>query len=450
MKVNFTAPFRHILTVSELTQEIKELLEEKFFDLWVEGEISNFRVPPSGHIYFTLKDDLSQIRAVIFRSQARALRFVPEDGLHVICRGRVSLYEKRGEYQIILGSMEPKGIGALQLASLQLKEKLEREGLFDSARKKPLPVLPQRIGIVTSPTGAVIRDMIQILQRRFENLTLLLYPVRVQGEGAAQEIAEGIDYFNREMSVDVLIVGRGGGSTEDLWAFNEEVVARAIFRSKIPLISAVGHETDFTIADFVADLRAPTPSAAAELVVKEKKEIKKALHHLTTGLENEMIQMLRELRQHLAHLQKRQPDPRRKMEDCLIRVDDLTNRVRFSFTWRLKRTRETYFHLHEKLCLRLPGQRIDYLKGWIAQLTKAATQNIKHVIEIRNQRLSGTWGRLDSLSPLSILQRGYSITRKLPSLEILKRTAQVRVGEKVSVRLHEGTLSCTVENKDGA
>ena len=449
MAINSTVSSHHILTVSELTREIKEALEERFFDLWVEGEISNLRIPPSGHIYFTLKDDSSQIRAVIFRSQAKALRFVPEDGLHVICRGRVSLYEKRGEYQLLLDSLEPKGIGALQLAFLQLKERLEREGLFDSDRKKSLPLLPQRIGIVTSPTGAVIRDMIQIFQRRFENITILLYPVRVQGEGAAMEIAEGIDYFNREMNVDVIIVGRGGGSLEDLWAFNEETVARAIFRSRIPIVSAVGHETDYTIADFVADLRAPTPSAAAELVVKEKKEIKKTIHAFRTSLENELFQILREHRQRLAYLEKRRPDPGRKVEDYFLRVDDLMNRVRFSFTWRLKGTRERYSHLHEKLCLRHPAQRIDTLRGRTEQLTKTLTRNVKHAIELRKQRLNGTWGKLDSLSPLSILQRGFSITRKLPSLEILKTTARVRVGEKVSVRLHEGTLFCAVENKDG-
>ncbi len=228
-------PFRYILTVSELTREIKDILEMQFADILVEGEISNLKVPPSGHIYFTLKDDFSQIRVVLFKNQARSLRFSPEDGLHVICRGRVSLYEKRGEYQLILEEMEPKGIGALQLAFLQLKERLEKEGFFDPSRKRQIPMVPQKIGIVTSPTGAVIRDMLQIIERRFENVHLLLYPVRVQGEGAASEIAKGIEYFNEQMEVDVIIVARGGGSLEDLWAFNEEEVARAIFYSQIPI-----------------------------------------------------------------------------------------------------------------------------------------------------------------------------------------------------------------------
>src|SRR3990172_5484797 len=266
-------PFRYVLKVSELTREIKDILEGKFYEVWVEGEISNLRIPPSGHLYFTLKDDSSQIRAVLFRLQARALRFIPEDGLHVICGGRISVYEKRGEYQLILETMEPKGVGALQLAFLQLKDKLEKEGFFDPGRRKPIPMFPQAIGIVTSPTGAVIRDMLHIIERRFKNVRIVLYPVRVQGEGAALEIAGGIDYFNALNEVDVIIVGRGGGSIEDLWAFNEEEVARAIYHSKIPIISAVGHETDYTIADFVADLRAPTPSAAAELVEGVKAEM---------------------------------------------------------------------------------------------------------------------------------------------------------------------------------
>jgi exodeoxyribonuclease VII large subunit len=300
-------PFRYILTVSELTQEIKEILETRFPDIWVEGEISNLRIPPSGHIYLTLKDDFSQIRAVFFKMKARTLRFVLEDGLHVICHGRVSLYEKRGEYQLILEEVEPKGIGALQLAFLQLKDRLEKEGLFDLARKKPIPMVPQTIGIVTSPTGAVISDMLHIIHRRFENVHILLNPVRVQGEGASLEIAKAIEDLNKWMNVDVIIVGRGGGSLEDLWPFNEEIVARAIYHSKIPIISAVGHETDYTISDFVADLRAPTPSAAAELVVRDKREIKNTLHYLEERLENQILQTLQENRTNLSHLKKMLP-----------------------------------------------------------------------------------------------------------------------------------------------
>ena len=330
-------PFRYILTVSELTQEIKGILEEKFPDIWVEGEVSNLKVPPSGHIYFTLKDDFCQIRAVLFKMQARALRFVPKDGLQVICQGRVGLYEKRGEYQLILETIEPKGIGALQLAFLQLKERLEKEGLFDPTHKKPIPMIPQKIGIITSPTGAVIQDMLHILERRFENLHILLYPVRVQGEGASSEIAEGIKYLNQLTDVDVIIVGRGGGSLEDLWAFNEEAVARAIFHSKIPIISAVGHETDYTIADFVADLRAPTPSAAAELAVRDKREAGNILSYLRGRLENQMIQMLQEYRTNLSYIRKIFKEPGKKIEQYFLRVDDLVNRLRVLTSWIFKK-----------------------------------------------------------------------------------------------------------------
>ena len=439
------SPTRAIFTVSELTREIKDLLEMTFSDLWVEGEISNLRVPPSGHTYFTLKDDLSQIRAVLFKGQARHLRFNPEDGLQVICRGRVSLYEKRGEYQLILEAMEPKGIGALQLAFLQLKERLEKESLFDAGRKRPLPMLPQKIGIVTSPTGAVIRDMLHIIDRRFENVHILLYPVRVQGEGASSEIAAGIDYLNQHEDVDVIIVGRGGGSLEDLWAFNEEAVARAIHRSRVPVVSAVGHETDYTITDFVADLRAPTPSAAAELVVRDKRETKNAIHSLTIRLESRMLQALQEVRTHLSHLRRIMGDPKKRIEEHLLRVDERVNRMILIMSWTLKRDREHYLHHRSNLFLRNPLQRIQNVRLLLSQGEKELAQHTRHGIEIRKKRLEGMLGKLDSLSPLAILRRGYSITRKIPSLQIVRSASQVREGEKVEVRLHEGTLLCGVE-----
>ena len=443
-------PTRTILTVSELTQEIKDLLEMTFSDIWIEGEISNLRIPPSGHTYFTLKDDLSQIRAVLFRGQARHLRFVPEDGLHVVCRGRVSLYEKRGEYQLILEMMEPKGIGALQLAFLQLKVRLEKEGFFDVDRKKPLPMLPQKIGIVTSPTGAVIRDMLHIIDRRFENVHILLVPVRVQGEGASLEIAQAIEVLNQQGDVDVIIVGRGGGSLEDLWAFNEEAVARAIYRSRIPVVSAVGHETDYTISDFVADVRAPTPSAAAELVVRDKREIKNTLHSLTIRLENQMRQTLQEVWTHVSHLRKVMGNPRKRIEDHLLRVDELLNRVVFVTSWTLKRNREHFLHHHSNLSLRNPLQRVQNMRLLISQGQKQIAQGMKHSFDLRRRQLEGILGKLDSLSPLAILRRGYSITRKIPSLEILRSASQVREGERVEVKLHEGTLLCGVERSDAS
>jgi exodeoxyribonuclease VII large subunit len=443
-------PLRYILTVSELTREVKDILEDRFPDVWVEGEISNLRIPPSGHIYFTLKDDLSQIRAVLFKMQARTLRFVPEDGLHIICRGRVSLYERRGDYQLILESMEPKGIGALQLAFLQLKERLQKEGLFDPTHKKTIPMVSQKIGMITSPTGAVIQDMLRILERRFENLHILLYPVRVQGEGASAEIVEAIKYFNQRTDVDVLIVGRGGGSLEDLWAFNEEEVARAIYHSKIPIISAVGHETDYTIADFVADLRAPTPSAAAELVVRDKREIKNILQYLGGRLENQMIQILNGYRTDLSHLRKVFREPGKKIEEYFLRVDDLINRIRLSTSWVLKRRGEKCLHLNQGLLLRNPMQRVKNLRSSISEIEKRLGQDIRHSIEIRRQKASGLLGKLDSLSPLSILQRGYSIVRKLPTLQILRDAAHVNEGDKVEVKLFRGTLVCGVEKSEKA
>jgi exodeoxyribonuclease VII large subunit len=438
-------PFRYILTVSELNQEIKDLLELKFPDIWVEGEVSNLRIPSSGHIYFTLKDDFSQIRVVLFKTQARALRFIPEDGLHIICQGRVSLYEKRGEYQLILNTMEPKGIGALQLAFLQLKERLEKEGFFDVAHKKKFPMVPQRIGVITSPTGAVIRDMIHIIQRRFENVHILLYPVRVQGDGASSEIAEGIRYFNQRTDVDVIIVGRGGGSLEDLWAFNEEVLVRAIYQSKIPIISAVGHETDYTISDFVADLRAPTPSVAAELVVRDKREIKNTLHYSEDRLESQIFQTLQDYRMEVSHLKKSLIDPRKRIEEFFLRVDDLVNRFRVLTLWILKSRREKALHLSESHYLRNPLQRIRNIRLFISETGKRLKQNINHSIQFQRQKVEGVLGKLDSLSPLAILQRGYSITRKIPSLQILRNSAHVREGDKVEVKLYKGTLHCGVE-----
>jgi exodeoxyribonuclease VII large subunit len=442
-------PLRYVLTVTELTREIKSLLEARFSEVWVEGEISNLRIPPSGHLYFTLKDDSSQIRGVLFRTQARSLRFIPEDGLHVIGRGRVSLYEKRGDYQLILETMEPKGIGALQLAFLQLKDKLEKEGLFAHDHKKPIPMISQRIGIVTSPTGAVIRDMLHVLARRFENIHILLYPVRVQGEESWQEIARGIEYFNRQRNVDVLIIGRGGGSLEDLWAFNEEGLARAIFRSRIPIISAVGHETDYTISDFVADLRAPTPSAAAELVVKDKRELKNTLYHLSYRLESQMAQTLQEFRTHLNHLRKILGSPREAVETYFLRIDELFGRLQRVISWTIDRCHEKSLHLGRALSLQSPKGRLGHQRLFALESSKRLEQYFKHTIGIERERLKGLMGQLDSLSPLSILQRGYSITRKIPDLEILRDSAQVCRGDQLEVRVHRGSLVCEVRETKG-
>ncbi|MFZ0211926.1 MAG: exodeoxyribonuclease VII large subunit, partial [Candidatus Acidiferrales bacterium] len=295
-------PEKHIWRVSELTLRVRDMLEGEFPDIWVEGEVSNFHSAQSGHLYFTLKDEKAQVRCVCFRDQVRGLKFRPEDGLKITVRGSVSVYEPRGEYQIYVSHIEPVGLGALQLAFDQLKRQLQAEGLFDESRKKALPALPRRIGIVSSPTGAAIRDIVRVLRRRFPNLHVLLYPVKVQGEDAADEIVRAIRYFNRAALVDVMIVARGGGSLEDLWAFNEEAVARAIAASEIPIITGIGHETDTTIADFVADVRAPTPSAAAEIVVRTRAEFEKHIAECARQLAQQMRYMLSEKRHRLRDL----------------------------------------------------------------------------------------------------------------------------------------------------
>ncbi|MBN1255568.1 MAG: exodeoxyribonuclease VII large subunit [Deltaproteobacteria bacterium] len=440
-------PERRILTVSQLTAGIKDLLESTFGEVWVEGEVSNLRRPPSGHLYFTLKDENSQIRGVIFKQQSRYLRFELEDGQHVICWGRVGIYERRGEYQIILDYAEPKGIGSLQLAFEQLKGRLAAEGLFDEERKRPLPALPRRIGIVTSPSGAVIRDMLHILRRRFENVEVLLYPVKVQGEGAAQEIAQGIEYLGEYGAVDVIIVGRGGGSLEDLWAFNEEAVARAICASSIPIISAVGHETDFTIADFVADVRAPTPSAAAEVVVQQKRDLVRLINVLTERIGRGMDRHVVRRREQVFGVQGRIKDPRRRIEELRLRLDEYWGRFAQATlrTWRENRGRAE--RLSRLLYAQDPRHEIRSLREALSQLTKALKVGITTLLDYKRKGWEKEGARLDAMSPLAILRRGYSITRRLPDGLILREADEVGIHSQVSVRLHRGELLCRVEEK---
>src|SRR5437667_148328 len=337
-------PDRKVWTVSELTARIRDLLARNFTDIWVTGEISNAREAQSGHFYFTLKDASAQIRCVCFKQQLRLLKFRPEGGLQVTVRGSLSVYEARGEYQIYVETIDPVGLGALQLAFEQLKKRLEAEGLFDSRRKKPLPLLPRRIGLITSPRGAAVRDVVRILLRRFPNVHLTLYPVRVQGEGAAAEIVEALRFFNRKKLVDVLILARGGGSLEDLWAFNEEIVARAIADSAIPLISGVGHETDFTIADFVADLRAPTPSAAAELVVQRKQDFVAELESHAHRMSQIIRLKLSEARQQLIKLALHRvfQTLTAKVSERAQRVDDCVTALDRSLRRRLSEARHEY------------------------------------------------------------------------------------------------------------
>lgn len=392
-------PSKKIFTISELTQEIKTLLETSLYYVWVEGEISNLRSPISGHIYLTLKDEDAQIKAVIFRGQARFMKFKLADGLHVICRGMVSVYKERGEYQLILDYLEPKGIGAVQIALQQLKEKLAKEGFFDIARKRPLPFFPKRVGIVTSPTGAAIRDILKVFKRRFAGLALLIYPVRVQGIESAGEISRGIEALNKMKDIDIIIIARGGGSQEDLWAFNEDIVARAIYHSNIPVVSAVGHEIDWTIADMVADLRASTPSAAAEMVIRSKGEFKEKLSTLNFQLCSAFKDILSGKKIFLHRLERGLVDPSRRLKEIRLRLGDITDRLSIATSHYFEMIRKDYSHLTE---------------------------------------------RLNILSPLHILGRGYSITRKLPSMIILRNAKDAVVGEDVNIILSEGELFCKV------
>jgi exodeoxyribonuclease VII large subunit len=441
-------PTKKIFSVSELSQGIKNLLEREYPDVWVTGEVSNFRAAASGHLYFTLKDATAQLRAVCFRNQARYLKFKPQDGISVIARGHLSVYEARGEYQLYVEYLEPAGLGALQLAFEQLKQKLAAEGLFDIARKKPLPLLPRAIGVVTSPTGAVIRDILRILRRRFRNMNVLIYPVKVQGEGAAEEIVEGVKYFNREPNVDVLIVGRGGGSLEDLWAFNEEVVARAIAASGIPVISAVGHETDFTIADFVADLRAPTPSAAAELVVHRKQDF-------LTELENRARRMTQIVRLQLSEARQRLTELRMhhafqtlatRLAERAQRVDDAVASLERSMRSLLNRARQEWLRASAGVVRydfrRLLGLKRAALDERLGRFDAA----LRRFLTEKHNRLAQVEAILKERSPLAILQRGYSITRDAAG-KIVRDAEAIALGADISIRLARGELRAIVRDK---
>jgi exodeoxyribonuclease VII large subunit len=414
---------RAVLTVSQLTEQLRSAVEERFPAIWVEGEISNFKIYGSGHAYFTLKDEGAQIRAVLFRNRTRRLRFEPADGQHVLAFGSLEVYAQRGEYQLVVELLEPRGLGALQLAFEQRKARLGAEGLFEAGRKRQLPRFPRKIGIATSPSGAALRDMLRVLGRRFAGLHIVIAPCRVQGEGATAEITQAIADLNALGDVDVIIVGRGGGSLEDLWAFNEEAVARAIAGSKVPVVSAVGHEVDFTIADFVADLRAPTPSAAAEVVVREKRGVAEALADVRLRLARAVARPLRDLERRVdqvrARLDRAADGVHRR---AAYRVDLLTSRLRAASPYaRLSTDR----HRLERLEARLHGAMTRRLVGNRHRLTAAA-------------------GRLGSLSPLAVLGRGYSLTRT-PDGRIVRTAGQVAPGDPLSVLLHEGQLDCRVE-----
>ena len=440
-----------ILTVSKLNQQVKTLLEEKFPFVWVKGEISNFRVPASGHFYFTLKDAQSQINAVFFRAQNRYLRFLPESGMQVICQARLSVYEPRGEYQLIVEVMEPLGVGQLQLAFEALKKKLEAEGLFDPALKKALPLCPQNICLITSKSGAAIRDILKVLQRSPYPVSVTLFPVAVQGAEARYEIAEAILSANTlawRHEWDVVIVGRGGGSMEDLWAFNEEVVARAISGSSIPVISAVGHEIDFTIADMAADLRMPTPTAAAEWVVKRLEQFHRDLHGCRDRLVKVIEARVENLGLRLRYLESRLTHPKRRLDNLRLTVDDRFERLTLAIERRLERVRDSYSHVLGKLLYLNPEAGIQRGRAELNRLCRELVLHHHRILDGYRLTYEHNISRLEALSPLSVLLRGYSIAYRVADGKVIRSFTDTGPGDRVLVRLAAGRLECLVDKAE--
>jgi len=430
-----------IYSVEQLNVYIKQLLEGQVGMVWVKGELSNFKAHTSGHFYFSLKDAKSQITAVMFRGNNARLKFKPHDGLEVIVRGRITVYEPRGNYQLMVDMMDPVGAGALQKAFEQLKLKLKSEGLFDAARKKPIPAFPRHIAVVTSPTGAAIRDILNVISRRAKSIQVTVVPTVVQGEAAAPLICEALKKALAIPGVDAIIIGRGGGSIEDMWCFNDEKLARLIAASNTPIISAVGHEIDFTIADFVADLRAPTPSAAAELVAKSSLELENKISSLERMLRTQMEKKLKLLKEKSWGLSKRLVDPKRRLQDLAQRNDELLNRLEAA-THRLFADQKNHIRfLVQKLGS--PTDRIERRKKEVIYLFTRTEKALMFALEKKKARLGRMMGVLDSLSPLKVVDRGYSIVTK--KNEVIKSASQVKVGDHLDIRLAEGSLTAVVD-----
>ncbi len=437
---------KKILTVSQLTNLIREVLEENFEHLWVEGDVSNLAMPSSGHLYFTLKDSGATIRCVMFRAAAKALKFRLADGLRIVLRGRVSVYDQRGDYQLIADYLEPQGLGALQLAFQQLKERLAKEGLFAEARKKAIPLLPQTVGIITSPTGAAIHDILNVIGRRHADLRIIIYPVRVQGEGAAAEIATALYDMNSLGEAEVIILARGGGSIEDLWSFNEEVVARAIAASKIPVISAVGHEIDITIADLAADLRAPTPSAAAELVVNSKLQMSADCAALERRLLQAMQRQMATALSTLEILKLSLKNPELLIERFLQRIDDLQQRSTAALAAQLQTGRQRIAAAGDALFYKSPLLRINSTLELMHNLSLRSSAAIRARLEVAGNSFAVNAGRLESLSPLAVLARGYAVARTLPDRHHVRRVEQLSPGDRVELHFIDGTATCAVRS----
>ncbi len=439
-------PERKIYTVSEFAFEAKSLLERQFLDVWVKGEISNFRHPNSGHFYFMLRDCDSQIKAVCFKTHNRYFKFKVEDGLSVLVRGRASLYEARGDFQLVVDYMEPAGMGTLQYAFEQLKQKLHAEGLFDAARKRPLPPFPRKLGIVTSPMGAAIQDILRILKRRNRQIHILIYPVRVQGEGAPEELIQGVRYLNSRQDIDVIVITRGGGSLEDLAAFNDEQLARTVAHSRIPVISAVGHEIDFTICDFVADLRTPTPSAAAEIVSETQEELCRKIDNMIQRAGQSVLLLIERKRSALERLAAS-----RAFASAEGRIDSISQRLD-ELSFRMDRAWRGYLaqrvNQFERLDSRLHRVNLNRL---VAEAAEKLELELRLLHQAGNQFMARKWrefetlaGTLNVVSPLAVLQRGYAIVRK-ENRQIVKSVRDVHIGEDVRVHLHQGELNCRIQ-----
>ena len=435
----------HIYSVSSLSREIRERLESHFYLVWVSGEVSNLRLPLSGHCYFTLKDAGAQLRAVLFKGNHQHLRFKPQEGGQFLCRGRLTVYEPRGEYQLVVDYLEPLGLGALAQAFEALKTRLQAEGLFAPELKKPLPFLPKRVALVTSPTGAAVRDFLRLLRQRYANLEVLVYPVKVQGSEAAPEIVRALEDLATYPGIEVIVLARGGGSLEDLWPFNEEAVARAIYHCPLPVVSAVGHEVDFTIADFVADLRAPTPSAAVELVVPEKAELIRRLERLGASLGGAARRTQVAARNHLHLVSRRLPDMGRRLVDLRLKVDDkseaLVRRAR-----RLLAGQRQHLRLASSRLVLLSPRRA--LAPWRQRLEVGGQrlgQSCRRGLEDRRRHLDYCQSHLDQLNPLAILERGYAVATLLPKETVIRDASQVDRGAAVRVRVARGRMDCEVK-----
>jgi len=447
--------FRQVYTVSELTTRIKAALEKDFPEVWVQGQITNFHRPGSGHMYFALKDEKAQLHAVMYKFQNLYLRFTPEDGMEVLCRGRIGVYEPRGDYQMILDQMEPKGKGALQVAFEQLKARLEKEGLFDPARKRPIPEFPRRVAIITSPTGAVIQDMLRVIRHKSPGLQVLVIPSRVQGEGAAEELARALKLANRpevanppdRLPLELVVLARGGGSLEDLWAFNEEVLARAIAASKLPVISAVGHEVDYTIADFVADYRAATPTAAAEKIAAAEADLLDRLAEIQDRLAQALLSQMEHARERISLLLRALADPRQALADKMQRVDDLSYRLAGAGRSYLALVKSRVESLSRELLAREPRTKLRQDRIRFQALSAALGQAGRRQLEAAQARIELAAQKLQALSPLLTLARGYSIARRADSLEVVRRSGQVSVGDRIDLTLRQGSLDLEVRGK---